>query len=136
MDRGRLESLAELEAQYASLEEQQAILLRQLEDIAQEKKRIIIKKANYAPVYSVPDDVLFQILEEAFAHEYQGSTLDYHCDTPLAIANEHQPTPRRNLDPLKFNSKMKRGAYERLFQRFLTIVSALTYPYPLFHRAF
>jgi hypothetical protein len=78
--------LAELDALYCSLEEQEASLLRLLEHIAEEKRRVNIQRATYAPVYSVPDDVLYLILEEAFAHDRQGCALDYHCDTPLAIS--------------------------------------------------
>ena len=86
ISRAHNESLAELDAHYAVLEEQEASLLRQLQSIAAEKKLVNIKRATYAPVYSVPNDVLYQILEEAFAHDSPGCTLDYHCHTALAIA--------------------------------------------------
>lgn len=86
ISRAHNEALAKLNAHYVVLEERQACLLNQLEAIAEEKRVINIRRATYAPVYSAPDDVLYQILEEAFAHEPQGCMLDYHCHTALAIA--------------------------------------------------
>ena len=87
MNRSRMEGLVDLDLQYAYLQERQAYLLRQLEELNDEKRQIDIQRAAYAPVYSVPDDVLYQILDEAYAHDPHGCTLDYRCDTPIAITH-------------------------------------------------
>lgn len=85
MTASRAKGLLQLDSKYVNLEERKRKLLRQLEEIEEERTRLDIERAAYAPVYSVPNDVLYQILEEAFAHEQHNCSLDYHCATPIAI---------------------------------------------------
>lgn len=87
MFESRTEGLLELDLQYAYLHQRQTDLLRQLEHIHEEKRQLDVQRAAYAPVYSVPDDVLYQILDEAYAHDLHGCTLDYRCDTPITITH-------------------------------------------------
>ena len=67
MSSPRALGLSELNLRYAYLEERQTRLLRELEEIREVKKQLDAERATYAPVYLVPDDVLYQILDEAFA---------------------------------------------------------------------
>lgn len=80
------ETLAILDLEYLRLEGVRAEFLRRLDDVERQKRQINIRRAAYAPVYSVPDDVLYQILEEAYAHDLHRCRLDYNSHTPLAIA--------------------------------------------------
>lgn len=87
MDNARTLGLSELNARYAYLEERQTRLLRELEEVREARKQLDAERAAYAPVYLVPDDVLYQILDEAFTHDPRGCTLDYRCATPVAITH-------------------------------------------------
>lgn len=87
MSSPRAMGLSELNLRYAYLEERQTRLLRELEEIREVKKQLDAERATYAPVYLVPDDVLYQILEEAYAHNSEACNLDYRCDTPIAITH-------------------------------------------------
>lgn len=80
------QALAALDIQYLRLEEARVELLRRLNDIERQKHQIDVKRAEYAPVYSVPDDVLYQILEEAYAHPLHQCRLDYNTHSPIAVA--------------------------------------------------
>ena len=70
-----LDQIAQLDQKNATLLARRAELLEELAAIDRDIARVAIEKAEFSPLYHIPEDVLKIILEEACAHSHTPTLL-------------------------------------------------------------